>query len=55
LNELAKKYSKSVLQTARTWLKAAIEEAIDQDFLLKNPGRKLEMPVTPQVQALPQL
>ena len=24
----------------------AIEEAIDQDFLVKNPARKLEMPVT---------
>ena len=46
LNELAKKYSKSVVQRARTWLKAAIEEAIDQDFLVKNPARKLEMPVT---------
>jgi len=46
LNELAKKYSKSVVQKARTWLKAAIEEAIDQDFLFKNPARKLEMPVT---------
>ena len=46
LNQLAKEYSKSVVQKARTWLKAAIEEAIDQDFLLKNPARKLEMPVT---------
>ena len=46
LNPLAKKYSKLVVQKARTWLKAEIEEAIDQDFLLKNPARKLEMPVT---------
>jgi len=38
--------TKSVVQRARTWLKAAIEEAIDQDFLVKNPARKLEMPVT---------
>jgi hypothetical protein len=38
LNKLAKNYSKSVVQKARTWLKAALEEAIDQDFLSKNPG-----------------
>lgn len=46
LNKLAKNHSKSVVQKARTWLKAALEEAIDQDFLSKNPARKLEMPVT---------
>ena len=46
INALAKKYSRSVVQKARTWIKACLEEAVEQDFLVKNPARKLEMPIT---------
>ena len=46
INTLAKKYSRSVVQKARTWTKACLDEAVEQDFLPKNPARKLEMPIT---------
>jgi integrase len=46
VNKLAQEYSKSIVQKVRTWLKASLDEAVDQDFLFKNPARKLEMPVT---------
>jgi len=46
LNELADKYSKSLVDKAYTYLNAALEEAIDQDYLEKNPCRKVEMPRT---------
>jgi integrase len=46
LNELAKKYSKSLVGTAYTYLKAALEEALEEDFLNKNPMRKVEFPKT---------
>lgn len=35
-----------MVQKARTWVKACLEEALEQDFLVKNPARKLEMPIT---------
>jgi hypothetical protein len=55
LNQLAKKYSESVVRKARTWLKAAIEEATDQDFLLKNPAKKFgNASYAQELQALPQ-
>jgi integrase len=46
LNGLAKTHSRSIVQKARTWVKAALDEALEQDFLQKNPARKLEMPKT---------
>lgn len=46
LNKLATHYSKSVVDKARTWIRAALEEAVEQDYLQKNPARKLAMPPT---------
>jgi integrase len=44
LNVLAKKLSAGRVQHARFYLKAIFEEAIDQDFVQKNPARKLILP-----------
>ncbi len=46
LNDLAKCYSESLVDKAYTYINAALEEAVDQDFLAKNPARKVEMPKT---------
>jgi integrase len=46
LNALAAKFSRSVVQKARVYLKAILEEAVEQDLLAKNPARRLEMPET---------
>jgi integrase len=46
LNSLANNYSQSVVHKARTWIRATLEEAVEQDFLAKNPARKLTMPPT---------
>jgi hypothetical protein len=37
LNKLTSKYSKSVVAKARTWTRAILEEAIEQDYLTRNP------------------
>jgi integrase len=44
LNDLAKKLSAGRVQHARFYMKAIFEEAIDQDFVQKNPARKLILP-----------
>jgi len=44
LNDLAKRMSEGRVKHARFYLKAIFEEAIDQDFLAKNPARKLALP-----------
>jgi integrase len=44
LNALAKKLSAGRVQHARFYMKAIFEEAIDQDFVQKNPARKLILP-----------
>lgn len=44
LNELAKKASRSVVQKFCTWSRAICEEAVEQDYMSKNPARKLTMP-----------
>jgi integrase len=46
VNSLAQKYSKSVVDKARTWIRAILEEAVEQEYLQKNPARKLVMPPT---------
>ena len=46
LNKLAKRYSESVVDKAYTYLRAAFEEALENDYLSKNPMRKVEMPKT---------
>ncbi len=45
-NRLAEKFSRSVVNKFVTWSRAILEEAVDEDLLLKNPAKKLEMPET---------
>jgi integrase len=45
-NGLAQKFSQSVVTKFITWSRAILEEAVDQDFLSKNPARKLTTPET---------
>ncbi len=45
LNRLGKEgYSSSLIHKAKTYLKAMLDEAVEQDFIGKNPARKLETP-----------
>jgi integrase len=44
LNELAKKYSKSIIMHVRTFLKSICSEAVEQDYLIKDPSRHLKRP-----------
>jgi len=44
LNQLARGLSSGRVMHARFYLKAIFEEAIDQDFVKKNPARKLLLP-----------
>lgn len=43
-NELATRASRSVVQKFVVWTRAICEEAVEQDYMLKNPARKLEIP-----------
>jgi integrase len=49
LNKLAGDFSHSVVSKFRVYVKAILDEAIEQDFLVKNPARKLSMPETRKV------
>lgn len=49
LNELAEKYSKSLVLHAKFYLKSILAEAQDQGYILKNPANKLESPRTKNV------
>jgi integrase len=44
LNELAGGFSKSVVIKFRTYIKAILDEALEQDFIGKNPARRLDLP-----------
>ena len=46
LNGLAERFSRSVVVNFRTYIKAILDEALEQDFIGKNPARKLEVPRT---------
>jgi len=46
LNELAREFSKSVVTKFRVYIKAILDEALEQDFIGKNPARKLDTPET---------
>ncbi len=46
IQDAARSFSKSVVHKIRTYLKACLEEAIDQGALIKNPMRKLPQPDT---------
>jgi integrase len=44
LNAIAGQFSKSVVRTFRTYIKAILDEALEQEFINRNPARKLETP-----------
>jgi len=44
LNSLAEQYSQDRVKQARSYLKSIFDEAIEQEFLLKDPSRKLRIP-----------
>ncbi len=46
INQLASEYSRSMVFHCRTYLKSMCAEAVDQDFLAKDPARKLKRPKT---------
>lgn len=47
-NRLAQRFSKSVVMKFVIWSRAILEEALEQDFIPKNPARKL---ITPETRA----
>ena len=44
LNELATRYARKTVSLCFTYLKAACEEAVEEDLLRKNPMRRVRMP-----------
>ncbi|WP_245817799.1 tyrosine-type recombinase/integrase [Granulicella rosea] len=44
VNDLAGKYSQDRVKQARSYLKSIFDEAIEQEFLTKDPTRKLKIP-----------
>ena len=44
VNELARRYSQDRVKQARSYLKSIFDEAIEQEFLVKDPTRKLKIP-----------
>lgn len=46
VKKIAASWSASMVQKVRIYIKAALEEAIDQDLLERNPARKLIRPAT---------
>ena len=46
LNQLTADYSRSMVFHCYTYLKSICAEAVEQDFLVKDPGRKLKRPKT---------
>src|SRR3984885_3030600 len=44
VNDLAQRYSQDRVKQARSYLKSIFDEAIEQEFLVKDPTRKLKSP-----------
>jgi integrase len=44
VNDLAQRYSQDRVKQARSYLKSIFDEAIEQEFLVKDPTRKLTIP-----------
>jgi integrase len=44
VNDLAGRYSQDRVKQARSYLRSIFDEAIEQEFLVKNPTRKLRIP-----------
>jgi integrase len=51
LNELAPRFSKSVLTKIRVYLNSILDEAVELEMLVKNPARKLAVPKSAKRQA----
>ena len=50
LNDLAKTHSDSLVKHCRTYLKSILDEAVEQDYLRKNPAKTLKLPLTREVE-----
>jgi len=50
LNSLAERYAKSTVLHCLFYLRSICEEAVDQDYLQKNPAKRLEAPRTKHVE-----
>jgi integrase len=50
LNDLAKAYSDGEVRHCRIYLKSILEEAVEQDYLRKNPAKNLALPNTRRVE-----
>jgi hypothetical protein len=44
VNDLGLRYSQDRVKQARSYLKSIFDEAIEQEFLVKDPTRKLKIP-----------
>jgi len=44
VNDLALRYSQDRVKQARSYLRSIFDEAIEQEFLVKDPSRKLKIP-----------
>jgi integrase len=44
VNDLAERYSQDRVRQARSYLKSIFDEAVEQEFLVKDPTRKLKIP-----------
>ena len=49
LNNMALKYSDGMVKHFKFYLNSILEEAVEQEYLSKNPAKKLEMPRTKRV------
>jgi integrase len=49
LNKIAHEYSDGMVKHLKFYLNSILEEAVEQEFLSKNPAKKLEMPRTKRV------
>jgi integrase len=55
LNEMAPKYSKSVLSKIRVYLNSMLDEAVELEMLPKNPAGKLAVPKHLTPEEIPQI
>jgi integrase len=50
LNDLAQTHSDSVVKHCRIYLKSILDEAVEQDYIRKNPAKTLTLPLTRKVE-----
>jgi integrase len=46
LTNLSKEYSRSIVWGVRSFLRSVFSEAVEQDFILKDPAKKIKRPIT---------